>query len=84
MTPYRHPLGLSPQQHAALMDAAKRHAAQLRREAISDAVAWALSALQRGLSSAARRLRRPAKQATAAGPGVPGPSRSDALRPCAG
>lgn len=84
MTPYRHPLGLSPQQHAALMDAAKRHAAQLRREAISDAVAWTLSALQRGLSSAARRLRRSAKQATAAAPRVPGLSCSDALRPCAG
>ncbi|MBA4342284.1 MAG: hypothetical protein C0423_09040 [Methylibium sp.] len=84
MTPYRHPLGLSPQQHTLLIDAAKRHAAQLRREAISDAVAWALSALQRGLSSAARRLRRRAKQPSAAGLHAPGHSRSRALRPFAG
>lgn len=79
MTPYRHPLGLSPQQHAALMETATRHAAQLRREAINDAVAWTLSALQRGLSSAARRLRRRAKAPAAAGH-----SQSSALRPCAG
>lgn len=77
MTPYRHPLGLSPQQHAELMDTAKRHAAQLRREAIHDAVAWTLGALQRRLSSAAGRLRLRAKQPSAAG-------RSRSLRPCAG
>lgn len=79
MTPYRHPLGLSPEQRAELMDTAKRHAAQLRREAISDAVAWTLGALQRGLSSAAGRLRLRAKQPAAAGH-----SRTRNIRPCAG
>lgn len=77
MTTYRHPLGLSPEQHAELMETAKRHAAQLRREAINDAVAWTLGALQRRLSSAARRLRRRAKEPAAAG-------HSRALRPFAG
>lgn len=82
MTPYRHPLGLSPQQHALLMDTAKRHAAQLRREAFSNAIAWTLSVVQRGLSSAANCLRRRAKHPCATGPNAPGhrPSRPQAVR----
>ncbi len=57
MTHPQHPLRLSPQQHAALMAAAKRQAAQLHREAINDAISGLLTALRRGLASAVKPLR---------------------------
>lgn len=53
---------LSPAQHAALFDAARREAAALRREAIADAIAGAFGALRAAARRAVALVRGAARQ----------------------